>query len=179
MCTRSRPASRSSTTSCQRLAARSGRVRVRQLVHEDDCGPTCQSRVQVELFQCRAAVLHRTPQQGGKAFQQHFRLRSPMSLDVPGHDVHASGVEHARCLEHRVRLSHAGRRTEQDLQLAARAARLLPRASDELPGLAAQLSTPVDRGRSSVAPVVTTCSTTAARRSRTASNLGNSRGFAL
>src|SRR5262249_57827531 len=60
-----------------------------------------------------------------EALQECFGLDAMMRLDDTGDDVNAGGALGAGRLEHGVRLADAGGGAEEDLQLAARPARLL------------------------------------------------------
>src|SRR5262249_45014376 len=83
-----------------------------------------------------AAVLDTAPRKNLEALQEGFGLRTVMRLDDAGDDVYAGHALGAGRLEHRVRLADARGGTEEDLQLAARPARLLlSDAKEELVGI--------------------------------------------
>ena len=54
-----------------------------------------------------------------QALEQLLGLGTSVRLDVADHDIDAFGLHAARRLQHRVGLADAGRRAEEDLQLAA------------------------------------------------------------
>src|SRR5262249_44693540 len=113
-----------------------GRVRVRELVDQQQRGMPRQRRVEVEFLELGAAVLDTAPRKNLQALQEGSGLRTVMRLDDAGDDVYAGHALGARRLEHRVGLADARGGAEEDLQLAARPARLLlSDAKEELVGI--------------------------------------------
>ena len=110
------PASRSSSTSCQRFSLPRARdVRVRELVDERDLGPAREDGVEVHLLERRAAVVDRPARhdlevadllgrlrRGRASRRSRRRRRSPRSRAPPA------------LVEHRVGLADAGRGAEVD-----------------------------------------------------------------
>ena len=74
-------------------------------------------------MQLRAAVFDRAPGQHVEPHQQGVGLGPDMRLDIADQHVDALFGHLAAGFEHGVRLAHARRRAEEDLQLAARVAR--------------------------------------------------------
>src|SRR6267378_4321715 len=101
--------------------ARAGGVGVGELVDDDESRATLERGVEVELAQLRTAVLHRPCGEDFEAIEKRRRVGALVRLDDADDDVRALGALLARGEQHGVGLAHAGRRAEEDLQLAASA----------------------------------------------------------
>ena len=97
----------------------SRRVRVGQLVDQDERRLAGQRGVEIEFLQGGATVLHRAPGEDFETAQQRFRLRAPVQLHVADDDVDAVLALLPGRLQHRVGLADAGGRAEEHLQLPA------------------------------------------------------------
>ncbi len=123
------PASSRSMTSCQRFGCREpGRVRVRELVDEEELRPALRARPRGRnhAASCRGAR-PRSPAgaAAAEAVEERLGLGAPVRLDPPDDDVDRFLAERPRRLQHRVRLADAGRGAEEDLELALLPALLL------------------------------------------------------
>jgi hypothetical protein len=95
-----------------------GRVRVRELVDEDQLGHTRQNRREVHLLERRAPVLDPAAGDDLEALDQPPGARAPVGLDDP-HGHVAAGVRlGVALLEHPVRLADARGHPEEDLVAA-------------------------------------------------------------
>ena len=114
------PASRSSSMSCQRLAWRLPSALVcASSSTSSSCGLRCSAR---SRSNSRTVPGPCSEQQEGnrlESLEQPLGFRAPVRLDIADDDVDAFGLLAPRRLEHRVGLADAGRRAEEDLQLAA------------------------------------------------------------
>ena len=120
--------------------ARAGRVRVGQLVDQDQRRTAGEGGVQVELAQAGAAVLDGPRRQPLQPGQERLGVGPAVRLDPADDDVDAGGLPRAGRLQHGVRLPDPGGGAEEDLQLAARLARLVgPHALQQLIGIRAAL----------------------------------------
>ncbi len=119
--------------------ARSRRVRVGELVDEEQLGLSRERSVEVELVQLDAAVLHLAPREQLQAHEQRPRVVPSVRLHDPDDDGALLVVDlAARGLEHRVGLADAWRGAEEDRQLAPRRLLLLlANAREELVGVGA------------------------------------------
>ena len=103
---------------------RARRVRVGQLVDEDERGAAREGGVEIELAEHRAAVLDRARRQPLEPGQERLRLGPAVGLDPADHHVDTRRVLGSRGLEHRISLPDAGGGAEEHLELSARLTRL-------------------------------------------------------
>ncbi len=101
------------------------RVRMRQLIDQQDRGPAAQRRVEIELVARRAAQRHLREGQLLQPLQQLFGVAATVRLDVSDDEVRAPRACGARRLEHRVGLADTGRGAEEDAQATAPRPRLV------------------------------------------------------
>ena len=101
------------------------------------CGRRRSARVEIELLELDPAVLDDATRQELEADEERAGVVAPVGLDDPDDDVALLVLRlEARGLEHRVRLADAGRRAEEDRELAARRPRLLlAHAREQLVGI--------------------------------------------
>jgi hypothetical protein len=111
--------------------ARTRRIGVRQLVHQDQRRPAGQGGVEVELLQGGAAILDLPPRQerhhaaqGGHA-EQGLGFYPAVGLDKADQKVDALGTLLESRLKHGVGFANASGCTKEDFELAALAARLV------------------------------------------------------
>ncbi len=98
------------------LVSRPRRVRVRELVHQDDVRPAGEHRVDVELLQCRASVLDRFPGDDLEIADLLGRGLAAVGLDETDDDVLAALAAAAALVQHRVGLPHARSGAEVDAE---------------------------------------------------------------
>ena len=101
------------------------RVGVRELVDKHDLRPTGDDGVEVHLLQPPALVFDALARNDFEPLQQRLRLLAAMRLDDADDDIVAVALARARRLQHRIGLADAGRRADENLELAD-AALLLP-----------------------------------------------------
>ena len=106
-------------------------VGMRKLVDEDQRGFTRERGVQIELLELRAAIREGAGRQYLELSEQRCCFGPPMGFDNADDYVGALGLLFARFGEHRVRLAHTCRGTEENLQPAALALSLLALDSRE------------------------------------------------
>ena len=111
------------------LVARAGNVGVRQLVHQRDFRVAGEHRVQVHLFERRAAVLQLGPGDDFQAVEQRDGLRAPVRLGEPHHDVGAALGAAVPLAEHGVGLAHPGRGSQVNPQMTRGPGRAPERAA--------------------------------------------------
>ncbi len=99
--------------------SRSGDVRVRQLVDQDQRRTTPDRRIEIELAQLAALVVDLGERQDLDALQQRLGFLAPVGLDDPDNDILALAAERPGGAEHRVRLADPGRCAEVDAQVPA------------------------------------------------------------
>ena len=118
--------------------ARSGDVRVRELVDQDQRGLACQRGVEIELLEVRLARRgERAPRQDLEARQLRSGVGPAVGLDDAGDDVGAGALQGPGREQHRVGLADAGGRAEVDPEPAAAGALLLlPDPLDDRVGIA-------------------------------------------
>ena len=120
---------------------RAGRVRVRELVDEEDAGTPRERGVEVELLERHAAVVDLAPRKELEADRERGGVVAAVGLDDADDDVAPEIALGPRRLEHRVRLADAGRRAEEERELAALGAPLLlAHACEELVGVGSSVS---------------------------------------
>ena len=107
------------------LVSRPRRVRVRELVHQDDVRPAGEHRVDVELLQRRAPVLDRFPGDDLEIADLLGRGLAAVGLDETDDDVLAALAAAAALVQHRVGLPHARSGAEVDAERSARHGRRL------------------------------------------------------
>jgi len=90
---------------------------VGQLVHQQQLRPPRQRGVDVELLQHMAAIRDLTARQDRQRADLPLGLGAPMRLDHADHDVLAGGLAPPRLFQHLPGLAHAGRRTQEHLQM--------------------------------------------------------------
>jgi hypothetical protein len=98
---------------------RAFRVRVGQLVDEDQLGVASQCRFEVEFPQADAAIWNRPSRKDFQPFQEHFGLRPTVRFDVPHDDIHAIGALAPCGFQHGIGLSNTRCVAEKDFQLAS------------------------------------------------------------
>jgi hypothetical protein len=113
------------------LVARAGRVRVSELVDENEGRTPGEGGVEIELTEHGATVLDDSWRQPLEPFEKRLGLRPPVGLDIPHDDIETRRTAAASGLEHGVCLPHARGGAEEDLQLPAAAASLLRLHSGE------------------------------------------------
>ena len=111
------------------LVARSGDVRVRELVHERHLGPARQHGVDVHLVERRAAVGQAPAGHHLQALDLRGGVRPAVRLHEGHDDVGAPLGAPVALAEHGEGLAHPGSRAEVDPQLAAAAANRLGQAA--------------------------------------------------
>src|SRR5262249_21748381 len=99
--------------------ARAWRIRVRQLVEQDERGAPCERGIEIEFRQRDAAIVERAARRHLEALGQAPGLRAAMRLDESDEYVDARALPLVRLDEHRVGLADAGARAEEDLELGA------------------------------------------------------------
>ncbi|EKD59209.1 MAG: hypothetical protein ACD_55C00110G0003 [uncultured bacterium] len=92
---------------------------MRQFVHQGYLRLAGQHRIDVHLGQLHPLVLDPQLRNHLEPFQQKIRLGSAVGFHVSRHHVAPFALSHLRGLEHGVRLPHARRVPQEDLQLAA------------------------------------------------------------
>jgi hypothetical protein len=107
------------------LVATAGRVRMRQLVHEEQAGPAGQRGIQVEFEQGGGLVGDRAAGYLLKALEQPGRFGPAVRFDEADDHGEPLGLLQPGGLEHGKRLAHAGRRAEEYLEMSAPCARFL------------------------------------------------------
>ena len=100
-----------------RLSA--NRIRVGQLVDEQNRRSTFERGVEVEFLAYDAAIVHWQRRQLLKALHQPLGFRTSMRLDVTDDNVRAGGASASGRLQHRVGLADARDRAKEDAQPAA------------------------------------------------------------
>ncbi len=113
--------------------SRARSVGVRELVDEDEPGPSRERRVEVELLDDHPPMVHLSAGQELQADDERARIETSVGLDHADDDVALQVSFAARSLEHRVGLADTRRRAEEDDELAAaRPALLRGDAAQEL-----------------------------------------------
>ena len=105
--------------------SQAGRIRVRQLVDEDERGTAGERGVEIELAQRGAAIVDHPRREELESFEQRVGLGPPVRLDISDEHVDSVGLLLAHGLEHRVRLADPSGRAEEYLQLSSTLARFL------------------------------------------------------
>src|SRR5471030_2260485 len=105
--------------------ARTGRVGMRQFVHQDQRRPALQRRVDIEFGDALAAIFDRLQGQHIEAVEHGRRLGAAVGLDHADQHLLAIALQFTRGGQHGVGLADAGRGAEIDAQLAARGAPFL------------------------------------------------------
>jgi hypothetical protein len=100
-----------------------GDVRVRELVDQGDVGLSSQNAVEVQVLEGRAPIDRRPRWDALEAQEVCRRVVAIVVLHPAGHDVVAVLGEVPSPGEHRVRLPHAGRSAEVDVQTTSSLAR--------------------------------------------------------
>ena len=101
------------------------RVRVRQLVDEDQRGVARERSVEVELAQRGPAIVDHPRGEDLESFEQRVGLGAAVRLDISHERVDSVGLLLARGLEHRVRLADSGGGAEEYPQLSSTLTRFL------------------------------------------------------
>ena len=96
------------------------RVGVRQLIDQRQLRASCQQGVEIHLLQHTSLVLDALARNHLEAVEQCLGFLPPVGLDDPDDHVDAFPQASPRRGEHLVRLAHAGRRADEDLQAPAR-----------------------------------------------------------
>ena len=104
---------------------RTRRVGVRQLVDQDQCGATCERRVEVEFGDRCSLDVELEQWQALESLEQRGRLRPPVRLQDADDHVGPGAAQRLGRDQHRVGLADAGRGAEEDLQPPAGGARFL------------------------------------------------------
>ncbi len=92
---------------------------MREFVDENQLRFARECRVKIEFAELAAAVFDVRERQHVEAVEQRRGLAAPVRLRNADDDVDAFVLAPPRGLQHRIRLAHAGRRAEENLQLAA------------------------------------------------------------
>ena len=103
---------------------RAGGIGVRQLIHQDEPWTPRHDGIHVHFGQHGALVADLTPRDNFEAGDQRFRLGPAMCFDIADDHIHALIPALVRSFEHGVGLADTGRVAQEDLQRAARLARL-------------------------------------------------------
>ena len=102
------------------------RIGVGEFVDQNDLRPAGQDGVDIHLVEPLPAMFDAPARDDFEALEQGLGLLPAMGLDHADDDVVAIALAGARLLQHLVGLADAGRRADEDLQLAG-AAFLAPR----------------------------------------------------
>ncbi len=103
--------------------AAAGRVAVRELVDQHQLGTARQDGVEIHLVERAALVVDAPARDGREPDDQRLGLAPSMRLDDADGDIDALAPLGLRRLQHLEGLADAGRRPQEDLQLAATLAR--------------------------------------------------------
>ncbi len=95
------------------------RVGVGELVDEDELRRAHDRRIEIELGEGDAVVLHEFRRHLLEASHKARRRRPLVGFDVAGHHVHAASFRGVGRLQHGIGLAHAGRIAEEDLEMSA------------------------------------------------------------
>src|SRR5207237_1117692 len=96
--------------------SQAGRIRVRQLVDEDERGTAGERGVEIELAQRGAAIVDHPRREELESFEQRVGLGPPVRLDISDEHVDSVGLLLAHGLEHRVRFTDPGGGAEEFLR---------------------------------------------------------------
>ena len=95
------------------------RVGVGEFVDDDQLGPSAERRIEIELLDLRALIVHDAARQNFEIARQRFRLGAAVGFDETDDDVDALLLDRPRALQHRKRLADAGRGADEYEQPAA------------------------------------------------------------
>ena len=102
-----------------------GRIGMRQFIHQDQRWLALQGRIQVELRQLLVAILHLFQRQQFEAVQHGGGFGAAVAFDHAGQHLAPFTMQFVGGAKHRVGFSNAGRCTKIDAQLAAPSQALL------------------------------------------------------
>ncbi len=105
--------------------ARTGRIRMREFIHQDQRRLQRQRRIQIEFLDNLVPILDLLERQHGQSVQQRGGLAAAMRLDNADQHRTSFRLQLAGRSQHRISLADAGRRAEIDPQLATRGAPFL------------------------------------------------------
>src|SRR5207237_4349066 len=95
------------------------RVGMGDLVDDGGGGTTKQYGVEIHLLHGDAAIVDAAARDHFQPFDQRRCLGAAVGLDERDHQVHSAAAQIVRFLQNAVRLSHAGSKTDVELQAAA------------------------------------------------------------